>query len=211
MFSSNVVGEIVTSLFELPVTSFLTAFRFRYYFKTGSVAATQPVTMILTKGSTPGGALVFTKTMPASQWPASAEVVVELDGALSLSEGAPLLLTIQSASNFSLIGDLANNVAYVLDVSDPTTPVLISTALPIGQNPVSISTVGRYGCITDNTDDNLQVVDFGGISAQNLNVGPSAPCTSRTTRTLRSSRRSVLGRTSTWERHSRPATSPPGR
>lgn len=108
VFSSNIVGEIVTNLFELPVTSFLTAFRFRYYFKTGSVAATQQVTMTLTKGSTPGGSLVFTKTMPASQWPASTEVVVELDGALSLSEGAPLLLTIQSGANFSLIGDLAN-------------------------------------------------------------------------------------------------------
>ena len=108
VFSSNVVGEIVTSLFELPVTSFLTAFRYKYYFKTGSVAATQPVTMTLSKGSTPGGAVVFTKTMPASQWLASTEVEVELDGALSLSVGAPLLLTISSAANFSLIGDLAN-------------------------------------------------------------------------------------------------------
>ena len=108
VFSSNIVGEIVTSLFELPVTSFLTAFRYKYYFKTGSVAATQSVTMALTKGSTPGGTLVFTKTMPASQWSASTEVEVELDGALSLSVGAPLLLTISSAANFSLIGDLAN-------------------------------------------------------------------------------------------------------
>ena len=108
VFSSNIVGEIITSLFELPVTSFLTAFRYKYYFKTGSVAATQPVTMTLTKGSTPGGVLIFPKEMPASQWPANTEVVVELDGAVSLSVGAPLLLTISSAANFSLIGDAAN-------------------------------------------------------------------------------------------------------
>ena len=73
--------------------------------------------------------------------------------------------------NFAYVADAALNVVYVLDVSDPTTPVHIASALAIGQNPVSISTVGRYGYITDNTDDNLQVVDFGGIAAQNLNVG----------------------------------------
>lgn len=108
VFSSNIVGEIITSLFELEVASLLTAFRYKYYFKTGSVAATAAVTMTLTKGHAPAGALVFTKTMPASQWPANTEVEVDLDGALSLSEGAPLLLTISSAANFSLIGDAAN-------------------------------------------------------------------------------------------------------
>lgn len=108
VFSSNETGEIITSLFELAVTSFLTAFRYTYYFKTGSVAATAPVTMTLSKGSTPGGTVVHTTTMPASQWAASVEVAVELVGALQLSIGAPLLLTISSAANFSLIGDVAN-------------------------------------------------------------------------------------------------------
>lgn len=108
VFVSNETGEIVTSLFELPVTSFLTAFRYKYYFKTGSVAATQQVNMTLSKGSTPGGTIVFTQPMPASQWPANTEVEIELDGPVSLSVGAPLLLTISSAANFSLIGDAAN-------------------------------------------------------------------------------------------------------
>lgn len=108
VFSSNEIGEIITDEFVLEVASFITAFRYRYYFKTGSVAATEPVTMTLTKGHAPGGTLVFTQTMPASQWPAESEVLIELDGALSLSAGAPLLLTIDSAANFSLRGDEAN-------------------------------------------------------------------------------------------------------
>lgn len=108
VFSPNEVGEIVTDLFELPVTSFSTAFRYQYYFKTGSVAATQPVTMTLSKGQAPGGLIVFTQTMPASQWAASVEVVIVLVGAISLTVNAPLLLTIESDADFSLIGDAAN-------------------------------------------------------------------------------------------------------
>lgn len=105
VFVPDETGEIITSLFELAVTSFLTAFRYKYYFKSGSVAATQPVTMTLTKGSIPGGTLVFAEAMPASQWPANTEVEVDLGIGISLSVGAPLLLTISSAANFSLVGD----------------------------------------------------------------------------------------------------------
>jgi len=107
VFSSNETGQITGSLFELPATSFLTAFRYKYYFKTGSVAATSPVTMELSKGSTPGGVIIFRTTMPASQWTANTEVVIELVGALSLTIGAPLLLTMRSDNDFSLIGDPA--------------------------------------------------------------------------------------------------------
>lgn len=108
VFSANEIGEIVTSLFELPVSSFLTAFRYQYYFKTGSVAATSSVTMTLSKGSTPGGPVVFSLEMPASQWPANTEVVITLENGIQLSVGAPLHLTIESDNDFSLIGDIPN-------------------------------------------------------------------------------------------------------
>lgn len=105
VFVPNESGEIVTSLFELPVTSFLTAFRYTYYFKSGSVAATFPVTMELSKGSTPGGKIIHRAVMPASRWAENVEVAVELIGGLQLSIGAPLLLTIKSDDDFSIIGD----------------------------------------------------------------------------------------------------------
>ena len=142
VFVPNETGEVITSLFELAVTSFLTAFRYNYYFKSGSVAATQPVTLTLTKGSTPGGALVFTKTMPASQWPANTEVVVELDGALSLSVGAPLLLTISSAANFSLVGDgTVTGTFFAMDFQAFSLEDVI--AIPTGTDRFMFNNVGQ--------------------------------------------------------------------
>lgn len=108
VFSANEIGEIVTDNFELPVTSFLTAFRYTYYFKTGSVAATSPVTMQLSKGSVAGGKVILEVVMDADDWAAGVEVVIPLVGGLQLSIGAPLLLTIFSDNDFSLIGDEAN-------------------------------------------------------------------------------------------------------
>ena len=143
VFSSNEIGEIVTSLFELEVASFITAFRYQYYFKTGSVAATQSVTMTLTKGHAPGGTLVFTKTMPASQWSADTEVVVELDGALSLSEGAPLLLTINSDSDFSLIGDFDNGGNFfAMDFQLFSLEDVI--AIPTGTDRFMVTNAGQF-------------------------------------------------------------------
>jgi len=89
-------------------------------------------------------------------------------GSLNLTPTSPRALDV--SGNFAYVVDASNNTAQVIDISDPTTPVLIGT-VAIGQNPVSIRTVGRFGYITDNTDDNFKVVDFGGIQAQNLNVG----------------------------------------
>ena len=161
VFSSNEVGEIVTSLFELEVASFITAFRYQYYFKTGSVAATQPVTMTLTKGHAPGGTLVFTKTMPSSQWSANTEVVVKLDGALSLSMGAPLLLTISSNSDFSLIGDFDNGGNFfAMDFQLFTLEDVI--AIPTGTNRFMFNNAGRM--IIDNKGHPVMFGKQGSLS-----------------------------------------------
>ena len=171
VFSSNETGEIITSLFELPVTSFLTAFRYTYYFKTGSVAATQSVTMALTKGSTPGGTLVFTKTMPASQWSASTEVEVELDGALSLSVGAPLLLTISSAANFSLIGDLANGGNFfAMDFQPFSLQDVVD--IPTGTDRFTFSNLGE---ITVGNDGNPTMAGAQGSLSTTTPAAPFPP------------------------------------
>lgn len=161
VFSPNTVGEIITSLFELEVASFLTAFRYQYYFKTGSVAATDSITMTLTKGHAPGGTLVFTKTMPASQWPANTEVIVELDGAVSLSVGAPLLLTISSNSNFSLIGDAANGGNFfAMDFQEFFLEDVI--AIPTGTDRFLADNSG--GIIVDNSGNPMMFGEQGSLS-----------------------------------------------
>ena len=89
-------------------------------------------------------------------------------GSLALNPTSPRALDV--SGNFAYVVDASNNATQVIDIADPTAPVLIGS-LTIGQNPVSITTVGRYGYITDNTDNNFSVVDFGGVQAQNLNTG----------------------------------------
>jgi len=74
------------------------------------------------------------------------------------------------SGDFAYLVDAANNSVDVINVSDPTAPVLIGN-VALGTNPVSITTVGKLGYITDNTDGNFSIVDFGGIEVQNLKAG----------------------------------------
>lgn len=161
VFSANTVGEIVTSLLELQVTSFVTALRFIYYFKTGSVAATSTVTMTLSKGFAPGGAVVFSQTMPASQWPANTEVQVVLRGAITLTVGAPLLLTIESDNDFSLIGDEANGGNFfAMDFQLFTLEDVI--AIPSGTNRFIATNDGKI--MVDNSGHPLMSGTSGSLS-----------------------------------------------
>ena len=72
---------------------------------------------------------------------------------------------------FAYVVGVNSNVMVVVDVSDPTTPVVISNETAIGNNPVSLAVTGRYAQITDNGADAFLMVDVGGADLQNINVG----------------------------------------
>jgi len=91
-------------------------------------------------------------------------------GTLALVAPASVRAT-SISGNFAYIVDASNNDMLVIDVSDPTAPVAISTAVAVGLNPIAIITVGRYAYVLDNNGDQFLIMDVGGIEAQNLNVG----------------------------------------
>lgn len=106
--NSNTTGQINTSLLEIETTALFNAFRDKFYFKTGTVAATENVILEVSKGFTPGGVIIFREESPPSVWAANTEVEIELEGALTLVPGGEFLITVKSDAPFSLIGDDAN-------------------------------------------------------------------------------------------------------
>jgi len=90
----------------------------------------------------------------------------------SLALTAPSSVRAISVSgNYAYTVDASNNDMLVIDISDPTAPVAISTPVSVGLNPIAITTVGRYAYVLDNNGDQFLIFDVGGIDAQNLNVG----------------------------------------
>jgi len=105
------------------------AFRYTFYFKTGSLAATANVTLEISKGITAGGEIFFRKEMPASDWPANTEVVVELEGGLNITSGNSFTSTLSSPNEFSLLGNFTSSAGrfVALDVQPFVFETLIST------------------------------------------------------------------------------------
>ena len=101
---------------------------------------------------------------------ATAPAFPTMVGSLALVDPASVR-AISLAGDFAYIVDASNNDMLVIDISDPTAPVAISTAVAVGLNPIAITTVGRYAYILDNNGDQFLIFDLLGIDAQNLNVG----------------------------------------
>jgi len=103
--NSDTSDELVTVFFTDSFVGITNAFRYKFYFKTGSIAATSIVTLTIQKGSAgEGGEVFFIRKMPASDWPANIEVEVELDGGLNITPGNSFTLLLSSDNNFSLLG-----------------------------------------------------------------------------------------------------------
>jgi len=105
------------------------AFRYTFYFKTGSVAATAPVTLEISKGSAPGGEVFFSEEMPASDWPANTEIVIPLEGGLNITPGNEFSSTLFSNEDFSLLGNFTTGDGrfFAFDVQPFVYEVLISS------------------------------------------------------------------------------------
>ena len=72
------------------------------YWRTGSVAATEPVSIRVWEGTGMGGDLIFDQTYPASTFPASTEVGTHEAGFIELEVDTTYFMVISSTANFSL-------------------------------------------------------------------------------------------------------------
>jgi len=75
------------------------------------------------------------------------------------------------ANGFSYVIDTLSQKFIVVDARDVTAPVVISTAVSLGTNPVAVSVVGRYAYILDNGSDQLFVINIGGADFQSTTIG----------------------------------------
>ena len=74
----------------------------KIYFKTGSVAATQPVRFRMYRGTDDTGILIFDQTYPASLFPADSEIELDLKGYLEFKNGTTYFNKISSSADLSL-------------------------------------------------------------------------------------------------------------
>lgn len=120
--------EVTTSDTDV-FTGLTNAFRYTFYFKTGSVAATTPVTLQISKGSTPGGQIIFSEETPASDWPTNTEVVITLDGGLDISPGKDFSSTLFSDEDFSLLGNFTSGAGrfFAFDIQPFIFELLVSS------------------------------------------------------------------------------------
>ena len=110
-FSTDIVSTEITG----PVTFSLSRLIHTISLKTGTTAATQPVTLTLSRGLTPGGQVVFEKNFPTSEFPSSSDVEIDLDTGLGFEQGDEIFFTFSSDANFSLLGTVTDIPYLAID------------------------------------------------------------------------------------------------
>lgn len=83
--------------------------------KTGSVAATEDISFILSRGITPGGTVVFDLNIPASAFPANSDISIDMGVGLGFNAGAEVFFSFTSISNISLLGDISDLPFITID------------------------------------------------------------------------------------------------
>lgn len=90
----------------------------KFYLKTGSTAATEPLRFQTWDGVDDGGTLIFDQTYPASNFAANVDTTISLEGFLEFTPGGDSFSRISSPADFSLLTNTDESEWYVAgDVS----------------------------------------------------------------------------------------------
>lgn len=82
----------------------------KFYFKTSTIAASQPVTIRVWNGTDDTGLLIFEQTYPASEFPENTEISLSIEGFVEFSPGDNVFTRITSDAQFSLRTNIAETV-----------------------------------------------------------------------------------------------------
>jgi hypothetical protein len=85
----------------------------KFYYKTGTTAATQPVRIRVWEGTDDTGTLILDQTYPASEFPASTEISLTTDGYSEYDANTTYFLRYSSDANFSLKMDATNTMPWL--------------------------------------------------------------------------------------------------
>lgn len=95
-------NEWIGTAFNWQSTATIYGLMQKGYWRTGSVAATEPVRIQVWEGTGMGGFLIFDQTYPASTFPANSEVGTHEAGFIELEVGMTYFTQISSTATFSL-------------------------------------------------------------------------------------------------------------
>jgi len=111
-------GSFTGTLFGYIFTSVGCILSKKVYYQTDVTAATQPVRVCIFEGSDNTGCVIFDQTYPASQFVASTEISVELNGYVDYLDGATYFIQYESDADFSLKLDTTNTSPwFAADIS----------------------------------------------------------------------------------------------
>lgn len=100
----------------------------KFFFKTGSTAATQPVRIQAWDGIGDGGTLIFDQTYPFVEIPKNSEIGLALEGFLEFAVGADTFTRITSDADFSLLTNPAKDAWWLaVDLSTIKNDDLLQT------------------------------------------------------------------------------------
>lgn len=85
------------------------------YLKTGSVAASEDVAMLLSEGIPPNDIVLFKINFPASVFPANSEIVIDITPGVQFVPGTQLNLSITSDVAFSMRYNAAETLLWIAD------------------------------------------------------------------------------------------------
>lgn len=159
--------EVVTKLFPSFVVSFFDSITYSLNLRTGSVAATAPVTYSIRLGN-PFGTLLFKKTFPASIFSANSDFLIPLTPPFDFPLGTLIYYQFASDEDFSLLSDPFGRLFFGVDVQN----YRFAEVATFGLGPLSIDDgfpTPRNG--TDNfltsREKNIMVAKDGNIMWSN--------------------------------------------
>lgn len=103
IFNTEKTSKTFFEFSTIPVSELISVL----HLKTGTTAATEPVNMLISTGTSPGGTIIFDFDFPASQFPANSDISIVLDSALGFVAGEDIVFGFISAADFSLLGNPA--------------------------------------------------------------------------------------------------------
>tara|TARA_R110000772_G_scaffold73289_1_gene160291 strand:+ start:935 stop:1768 length:834 start_codon:yes stop_codon:yes gene_type:complete len=122
--------------------------------KTGSVAATEPVTISFLR---PSDTVFWTRNYPASHFPANSDITIDLLGLLEAFEGEQISTTITSDAPFSFLGDSGGEAYTLLSYFDFSEESLVTFETGIDKILTSYIT---HDTMVD-VDGNLMTIGAG--------------------------------------------------
>jgi len=107
--------EVLSTDFSIFRITEFQGYVYTMYFKTGSVAAVDEVTIRIYAGTSVSDPLIYEKNYPANLFPANIEVVLEDDIDLGTFVGDQVFMTISSSVAFSMLGDPLEELWFAAD------------------------------------------------------------------------------------------------